>query len=160
MPNPPKCPIRAVASPMYVLSTRWGRLPRSQNGAESSEIYLAPDMFVARGLRFVRMKKRHRAQIGEDSPKAALCLEVRKFSVWVCQGDSAVFPTWFAVIVLFQRSTGRLRLGEIRADSAESRNVAQLFGRLGSPFFPSRKIPPRTIRGHSPKVALRPEVSR
>ena len=75
------------------------------------------------------MEKRRRERIGEDSPKAALRSEVRKFSARAVNAggkqNKATPPTWLAAALVrhdrfFLRSTRRLRL-------REGSIVAQLF---------------------------------
>ena len=166
--NPPKCPLRAVACPMYVLCSRLGRLQQSQDGARSFEIASPPDLFAALGLCSVCMKKRHRPQIGEDSPKASLRLDVREFSVWAVSSGreitKATLPMSRAADLVrydrfFSPRDRSTPAGRKRSRLCRNSNVAQLFGPSGSPFFLSGDIPPRTVRGHSLIVAVRPEVS-
>ena len=51
MPMLPKCPLRAVSTPMFVLPTRWARLQRSKIGADSLEKASPPNFVAALGLR-------------------------------------------------------------------------------------------------------------
>ena len=162
-------PIRATASQMNVLSTRRGRHQRGKDAAEYSGIASPPASIAAPGLRFVSMKERHLAQIGEDSPTAAPRSEGRKYSVRAVTSGGEITketpPMWRAAdLVRHYRfsSPPQLSTPAWRQQSRLCRNgsVAQLFGRPGSPCRLSREMPPRKIRGHSPKVALRREVSR
>ena len=51
MPMLPKCPPRAMSSPMFVFPSRRGRLRQSNNGADCFETASLPNFFAALGLR-------------------------------------------------------------------------------------------------------------
>ena len=51
MPMLPKCPLRAMSSPMPVFPTRRGRLQRGKNGADCCKTASTPNFFAALGLR-------------------------------------------------------------------------------------------------------------